>query len=118
MKKLIILLALIFCVFQAFGQKTEADRELIPYRQGDTWGYCNRGKQIVIAPKYDLALLFGEGLAAVRLGDKWGFVDASGNPVTPLKYDSGGYFSNGISRIKINGRFGYIDKNGTEYFED
>ena len=29
--------------------------DLIPYRKGDKWGFCDRYKDIVIMPQYDAA---------------------------------------------------------------
>ncbi len=53
--------------------------ELIPYRKGDKWGFCDRNKKIVIGCKYDFAGPFSEGLSIVKLNGKWGFIDANGN---------------------------------------
>ena len=40
--------------------------DLIPYRKGDKWGFCNRKKEIVIECVYDEVGLFKEGLARVE----------------------------------------------------
>jgi len=52
--------------------------ELIPYRKGDKWGFCDRNKKIVIPIKYDLVWPFSEGLAAVKLNGKLGYIDKEG----------------------------------------
>jgi hypothetical protein len=52
--------------------------ELIPYRKGDKWGFCDRNKKIVIPCKYDCVFSFREGLACVQLNGKCGFIDKEG----------------------------------------
>jgi hypothetical protein len=52
--------------------------ELIPYRKGDKWGFCDRNKKIVIPIKYDLVWPFSEELAAVKLNGKLGYIDKEG----------------------------------------
>jgi hypothetical protein len=90
--------------------------ELIPYREGDKWGFCDRNKKIVIPCKYDDVEDFSEGLAPVELYGKWGFVDKEGKEVIPIKYDGAGSFSKGLACVELYGKYGYIDKEGTEYF--
>jgi hypothetical protein len=92
------------------------------------YGFSNRQKDIVIQCKYDLALPFSEGLAAVCLRGKWGFIDESGVEVVPCKYFHVGDFSEGLALVGLLGReleydeddnvlrwehmFGYINKSG------
>lgn len=58
------------------------------------WGFVSVDDKIVIEPKFDEAMSFYNGLAAVRSGDKWGFINESGELVIDYKYSSGGYFNN------------------------
>lgn len=55
---------------------------LLPYQDKDSggkWGYYDpRDNRIVIAPRFDEARKFTDGLGAVRMGDKWGYIDSSG----------------------------------------
>ncbi len=94
------------------AQKLPNPPELIPYRKGDKWGFCDRNKKIVIECKYDGALPFSEELAAVKLNGKWGFVDKTGKEVIPPKYDQVRNFSEGLAAIQLYGKWGYIDKKG------
>ena len=81
----------------------------------------------VIAPQYEDAQLFNEGLAAVKKDGKWGYINESGEVVIPFQYDVAGQFSEGHAivgrllpkeeddwydrdRIALN----IIDKNGNE----
>ena len=70
--------------------------------------------EVVIPFKYDNALNFSEGLAAVELNGKWGFINKSGKEVIPLKYDSIRSFSEGFAAVVLNGKCGYINKSGKE----
>lgn len=62
------------------------------------------GSGKVIAPLYEEAGWFTEGVAPVKLNGKWGLIDTRGRPVTEMKYDvlsnrtngrTIGYMSNG-----------------------
>jgi hypothetical protein len=64
----------------------EPDMSLIPYRQGDLWGYAAIDKSIVIKPEYDEAQLFQEGFAVVKKGTKYGYINKTGKVVIPIKY--------------------------------
>ncbi|RYD63833.1 MAG: WG repeat-containing protein, partial [Verrucomicrobiaceae bacterium] len=59
---------------------------LIPYRVGDKWGYASPDRNVVIAPKYNDAGWFSEGLAAVKVGSKYGYINTSGKLVIPAKF--------------------------------
>jgi len=47
---------------------------LIPYRKGDKWGYCDKEKNIIIDCMYNDARPFSEGLAVVNVFGKEGFI--------------------------------------------
>jgi len=57
--------------------------DLIPYRKGDLWGYCDSLRNIKIPCKYERAELFSEGLASVKLNGKWEFINKTGQQFTP-----------------------------------
>ncbi|MEM3502943.1 MAG: WG repeat-containing protein [Nitrososphaeria archaeon] len=71
--------------------------ELIPYRVGNKWGYCDRNKNIVIQPTYGEAHLFSEGLALISLDGKFGYIDNSGKTIIEPLYDSAGDFNDGFA---------------------
>ena len=48
-----------------------------------------------IAPKYEDASAFYEGLAAVKQNGKWGYIDETGKTVIPFQYDLALQFSEG-----------------------
>jgi hypothetical protein len=82
-KNLIISLLFAFST-PAFAQTP--DLSLIPYRQGNLWGYAAPDKSIVIKPQFEDAKLFQEGFAAVKKAGKYGYIDKTGKLVIPAKY--------------------------------
>ena len=68
-------------------------------------GFYSMGERKIIVPcKYDNALFFHDGLAAVSLENKWGFVDLAGKLVIPLQYDRVPYgFENGKATVWLGG---------------
>jgi hypothetical protein len=60
---------------------------LIPYRQGELWGYCNSQKKIVIPARYEETTPFWGELAKVKMAGKWGLIDQQGKIFVPCEYD-------------------------------
>jgi uncharacterized caspase-like protein len=89
--------------------------ELSPFKDaGGKYGYKNKTSgAVVIAPKYDAAYSFYQGLANVMLNHKEGYINKRGEVVIPLKYDYVSVqFSEGLSAVRLGAKYGYIDKNG------
>lgn len=74
-------------------------------------GYKDENAREVIAPKYDSAWWFVEGIADVQLNGKWGFIDKTGREVIPLKYDAH-VFKNGRAQVALDEERFWIDKAG------
>lgn len=53
----------------------------------------------LVAPAYEDAKGFSEGLAAVKKNGKWGFIDETGKVVIDFKYDYAGSFNEGFSVV-------------------
>lgn len=116
MKNISLLLIVLVSIVNAQTEK------LIPYRSGELWGYCTPEKKIVIAPKYEFANWFSEGLALVANGcdedcydvydGKWGFIDEKGNEVIPLQYEFAHNFYNGTAWVQKDGYWLQINKQG------
>jgi hypothetical protein len=96
----------------------DAERKIHKIYENGKYGFKDKQTGEVIAPaKYNFALDFSEGLAAVKLNDKWGFIDETGKVLIPFKYDDAGDFLGGLARVALNGKWGFIDKNRKEVIE-
>lgn len=84
MNRLIVLACLLFIAAGLSAQ--QIDMSMIPYRQGNKWGFSDPDKRVVIAPKYDEVQWFSEGYAAVKVGSKWGYINKAGKMIIPAKY--------------------------------
>jgi hypothetical protein len=85
------------------------------------YGYMNRSGRFVVAPQFDEADEFADGLAHVRIANKHGFIDRSGRFIIPLKFDDVSPFFDGIAKVGLEDyrplsperqKIGYIDNKG------
>lgn len=100
-------------------------------RQGDVWprrpfsgaplrplssrgktGFVDAAGEWVIRPRYEDALPFSEGLAAVKEDGKWGFVDTEGKAVLDGLFDEAYYFNQGVALVTVGEEHQLIDKSG------
>jgi hypothetical protein len=139
MKKITLLATALFCSILLSAQvpdlkaryKQIADKPsegmLAVMNSNYKWGFVDEktGTEVV-APKYDDASGFFEGLCAVSVNDRFGFIDKTGKEVIPLIYgDSKHVFSHGIAAVNKGairdrimglhgGVWGFINKEGKE----
>lgn len=76
------------------------------------YGYVSPTGQFMIRPRYDNALPFNQGYAAVEIRGKWGFIDVHGRTVAKCEYESVKDFNLGYAIVKKNGKWGAIDPKG------
>lgn len=83
------------------------------------WGYVdNKTNQWIIAPKFENAYDFSDGVACVYLNGKAGFIAISGNFVIEPKFEEADWtFSNGLTWFVQNKKTGFIDLSGTIVIE-
>lgn len=82
---------------------------------GGKYGFKDKGTgEQIIECKYNSAMDFTDGLAAVMINLKWGFINSKGEEVIPLKYDRCYPFSDGLAAVRLNNKYGFVDKNGKE----
>lgn len=74
----------------------QIDMSMVPYRQGDKWGFSDPEKNVVITPKYEEVQWFSEGYAAVKTGGKWGYINKAGKMVIPARYTVAKSFRKGF----------------------
>ena len=98
------------------GRQPSGTSPLFPAPQGTTWGFIdNRGK-IVIAPRFEAALPYSEGLAAVKREGRWGYIDLIGSEVIPIRYRTVQSFRNGFAIVDAglpDHPVGLIDTSGS-----
>jgi len=81
------------------SRQTSGTGPLFPAPQGNTWGFIdNRGKT-VIAPRFEAAQPYSEGLAAVKREGRWGYIDRNGSEVIPIRYRTVQSFRNGVAIV-------------------
>lgn len=83
---------------------------LIPFRKGDSWGYCDASGAMKIAAKYDAAMPFRHGRAVVFRGGKAGLIDHNGKLILPTEYDN--IIRDHLLRLGRGGRFALADPAG------
>jgi hypothetical protein len=105
----------ILVLFAIFGN-TVVFAQLTPFcsEGNNKYGYKNAEGEEAVAPQYDLAYPFSEGMAAVRLAGKYGYLDENGNEVVTPKYDFTWRFIGGYAAVKLGEKYGFIDKTGKE----
>lgn len=118
---MLILCFIILYVSSGFSQELP---ELIPYRKGYKWGYCNQKKELLIPAIYDDAFMFHKGLGRVFKDGYFGFVNTKGELLVDFKYEdptleknygSIFYFSEeGLMNVYRDGKWGFIDTTGKE----
>ncbi len=63
------------------------------------YAFIDTHGSVISSDRYDEALNFSEGLAAVRVGKMWGYVDQSGRMAIPLMFYDAESFSEGLAVI-------------------
>jgi len=76
------------------------------------YAFIDRSGMPVSDLRFEDALDFSEGLAAVLLDGKWGYVDRSGRITISQQFDSAESFSEGVATVRQNGKTGFIDHSG------
>ena len=99
---------------------------LRPTEQDGQWGYTNATSRFVIAPQFESAEKFSEGVAAVELNKRFGYVDSDGCFVIRAKYFAAGPFKEGFAWVMTRkpwtpfgtGEYGFVARLGQGTFID
>ncbi len=83
--KLLLILFISSLIIPLSAQKK---MELIPYRDGEKFGFCSPDKKLIIPCKYDEVSLFNGDLTAVKSEEYWGVINKKGNVVVPIEFSS------------------------------
>lgn len=76
------------------------------------WGYITPGGEFAIAPRFDGASDFHEGMASVNIDWARGYIDHKGDFVIRPVFGAAGDFKDGVAVVKIDGETCCIDKDG------
>jgi len=109
------ILILFFVVLAAMPQLVMAYDQAIlrPVMQyNGRYGYVSPTGQLLIPARYDNAMDFREGLAAVERSGKWGYIDQRGHVVVKLRYETAYDFNRGYGIVKLNGKWGAVNSKG------
>jgi hypothetical protein len=85
---------------------------LYPKDFGGSWGFVNAAGKLVIAPRFDSAGGFSDGLARVREKERWGYINRRGEYVIMPEFADARDFSEGLAAVVFRAKWGYIDKTG------
>lgn len=100
----------------ATGARAGDEAPLFRILKDGRWGYIDRAGKMVVAPRFDRAEDFSEGLAAVQLGKTFGYVDREGRMVLVPEQERAGplhrKFSDGLALVRRGRHFGFIDRSG------
>ncbi|RYD73591.1 MAG: WG repeat-containing protein [Sphingobacteriales bacterium] len=80
--------------------------------QGLAFGFRDSLGKYVIEPRFDAAMDFSEGMAAIMLGTKWGFTNLNNDYVVVPNYDEAFSFHDGVAYVRAGNKKGYINKKG------
>lgn len=106
MKKYLLLAALVFSSM-AYAQV----KVLVPYRQGNLWGYSDTLAKIIVKPAYDSAGLFKDGYGEVFKGKKQGIINGKGLLIIKPGYDHVESFAGGY-KVTNGSKSGYLSGTG------
>jgi WG containing repeat len=115
MMRLIRLLALLLMAFSFGALATSTNDRLLPHCGGpyQLCGYVEEGVEGVrIAQRFEIALPFNEGLAAVRINGLYGYIDPVGKMLVEPRFQAAGPFTGGYAEVRINDASGIIDRRG------
>lgn len=75
-------------------------------------GYRDQSRTLVIPHRFERALKFNEGLAAVRVEGRWGYVDSTGRIAIEPQFALAGDFHHGLAEVVVGRKAGAIDRSG------
>lgn len=115
MKHFFLFFVLVTAIFFESHASENQDKTLFIKCGGkfDLCGYTDsRTNDIVIGQRFERAMLFSEGLAAVRIKGRFGYIDTNGKVVIAPKYDLAGPFYQNMAEVMVDGHTGIINRDG------
>jgi hypothetical protein len=114
---------LLFIILLYFSNSLQAQPlpALIPFRNGDLWGYCDSNKNIKIEPAFASAQAFYNDRAIITLKEGkftvYCLIDTKGNYIIPPEYKWTGMMQTGRKHARLNvinpaAQWGLVDTSG------
>ncbi len=69
-------------------------------------------RQEIIPARFEQAMPFSEGLAAVSIGGRFGYIDERGDVVIAPHFDLAGDFTHGLAEILVGDKTGIVNRKG------
>lgn len=91
--------------------------DLLVFEQNGRYGFRDMDERVVIAPKFEDAGPFSEGVSAVKLNGKYGYILPIGDLALGWFEEFCGDFANGLAPLKKGGKAGYINRKGEMVIE-
>ena len=89
-----------------------ANTLLYPIRYEKLWGFIDEKGNVIIAPKFEDAEEYSEGLAVVKIKGKYGYTDKTGKLIISSDYDEAFPFHEGHAIVELKDKLGMINRNG------
>ena len=88
--------------------------EIIIVKKSNKFGYILHTGEEIVAPIYDMAMPFSEGLALVKRNNRFQVINTVGTTVFELPHgiESFSKFQDGLLLSTMEGKYGYLDTNG------
>jgi hypothetical protein len=95
------------------------ERVLLPITtDGHSWGYADESGTIVIPPKFQAALPFTQGLAAVKVDGKYGFIDTHGTFTILPRFTNAKWFAGNLASVQEGSSWTYVDRQGQSVLKE
>ncbi|WP_165779246.1 WG repeat-containing protein [Brumimicrobium salinarum] len=88
------------------------EQQLFPFVSNNKYGFMNGEGQEKIAPSFDYAGPFNNGLAVVLDNNHFGYINKNGQIMIPIQFEEAMDFSKGRAIVQVNGMYGVIDVSG------
>lgn len=108
--------ALFALIALSSASSASSDREKWIPRCGGHFNLCGfverDSEEERIPKRFEGAMRFSDGLAAVRIDGRFGYIDTTGRVVIEPQYEAAGPFTGGFAEVRVDGRSGAIDRTG------
>ncbi|MEZ4984821.1 MAG: WG repeat-containing protein [Saprospiraceae bacterium] len=97
----------------ATNQDTNNKQALIPYRDGQLWGFARPDSTMVVEPRYEQVYTYPDGYGRIYDKERTGLVAPDGRIILQPQYTAIGEFDQGLAYVYTpSGQYGFIDTTG------